>query len=458
MAKSRRKKTLHYLFSDKHKDYIRRCKDNEYNVAEGAIRSGKTVDNVFAFAQELKDTPDRIHLASGSTVANAKLNIGDANGFGLEFIFRGQCKWGKYKDNEALIIRGPDTQGKTRIVIFAGGALANSFKKIRGNSYGMWIATEINLHHESFIKEAINRQAAAKKLKVFWDLNPDHPKAHIYVDHIDKYQKLHEKGIFPEGYNYTHFTLDDNLSLPAERREAIKLRYSPGSVWYQRDILGLRMAPEGLIYKDFAAAYNNQDGVNRYFLTKEQQPEKYMIVVLGIDFGGTGSKHAFVANGITFGFQAVHSLKSVRVEPDTPTQLNDDVLSFVRWILKHYGFITEIRVDSEAQVLIRGIRQHLQVSGLGHIPIKNARKGPIIDRINLTASLMAQGAYFYTEDAEELADSHATALWDSTQDTLVRLDDGTSDIDSQDAHEYTLERYTKALIQARRPMIDGPEN
>ena len=104
-----RKQTIPFRFSDKHKTYIRSCVDNTYNIAEGAVRAGKTVDNVYAFAHELKKTEDRIHLATGSTMANAKLNIGDANGFGLEYIFRGQCHWGKYKDNESLFIKGPDT-------------------------------------------------------------------------------------------------------------------------------------------------------------------------------------------------------------------------------------------------------------------------------------------------------------------------------------------------------------
>ena len=76
------KKTISFRFSDKHKEYIRQCERCMFNVAEGAVRAGKTVDNIFAFAHELKTTPDRIHLATGSTVANAKLNIGDCNGTG----------------------------------------------------------------------------------------------------------------------------------------------------------------------------------------------------------------------------------------------------------------------------------------------------------------------------------------------------------------------------------------
>lgn len=132
METIKKRRTIPFRFSQKHVDYIRSCKNNTYNIAEGAVRAGKTVDNVYAFAHELRTTRDRLHLATGSTVANAKLNIGDANGFGLEYIFRGQCKWGKYKDNEALIIKGPYTKFHERIVIFAGTAKADSYKKIRG--------------------------------------------------------------------------------------------------------------------------------------------------------------------------------------------------------------------------------------------------------------------------------------------------------------------------------------
>ena len=74
----------------------------------------------------------------------------------------------------------------------------------------MWIATEINLHHENTIKEAFNRQLAAHKRKIFWDLNPDNPKAKIYTEYIDKYAKQHTEGKLLGGYNYEHFTLRDN--------------------------------------------------------------------------------------------------------------------------------------------------------------------------------------------------------------------------------------------------------
>ena len=236
--------TIKASFGDKHKEYISRAIKATISVAEGAVRAGKTVDNIAAFAYMIdRGVPDRIHLATGSTSANAKLNIGDANGLGLEYIFRGRCRWTKYKGNEALIIK---SHGRNYVVIFAGAAKADSYKKIRGNSYGMWIATEINLHHEDTIKEAFNRQLAAKVRKVFWDLNPSAPGAWIYKNYIDRFESQYNNR-----YNYQHFTIRDNATITAQRLAEIEAQYDPNSIWYKRDILGQRCIAEGLVYPMF---------------------------------------------------------------------------------------------------------------------------------------------------------------------------------------------------------------
>lgn len=47
-----------YQFGEKHKAYMRRALSCTMNVAEGAVRSGKTVDNVFVFAHLLETTTD----------------------------------------------------------------------------------------------------------------------------------------------------------------------------------------------------------------------------------------------------------------------------------------------------------------------------------------------------------------------------------------------------------------
>lgn len=423
-------------------------------MAEGAVRAGKTVDNIFAFAHELKATPDRIHLATGSTVGNAKLNIGDCNGLGLEWIFRGQCHWGKYKDNEALFVKGPSTSWQQKIVIFAGGGKEDSYKKIRGNSYGMWIATEINLHHDKTIKEAFNRQLAAKRLKVFWDLNPDNPRAAIYSEYIDRYQKQQEAGEFPGGYNYMHCTIYDNINITPERLHEIESRYDANSIWFLRDIKGMRVVATGLIYRRFADDITAGIGTFRI----QGKPTDLMEINLGIDFGGSGSGHSFTATAITRSYHNVVALASewIRCKDESgnqieidPQMLGDMFCNFVRKVLGQYGYITTVYADSAEQTLIAGIRSSLRHNGLGWIRVENALKAPINDRINAVLILMAQGRFQYVEgECESLVNALCTAVWDPKELTKnVRLDDGTSDIDSLDSFEYTLERRISQLIK-----------
>lgn len=233
-------------FSEKHIRYINGALSHKMNVAEGAIRSGKTIDHCIIAAAYLETCKDKIHLASGSTIGNAKLNIGVCNGFGLENLFRGRCKWGKYRDNDALYVY---TQTGEKVVIFVGGGKGDSYKKILGNSYGLWIATEINEHFDSddsrtsFIKVAFGRQVAAQQPLVLWDLNPCNPSHRIYKQYIDKYLTD-----YVGGYQYQHFTIHDNLSITPERRAEIESQYEIGSIWYRRDILGERCIAEGLVY------------------------------------------------------------------------------------------------------------------------------------------------------------------------------------------------------------------
>lgn len=239
-------------FSEKHKNYIKNALSNKMNVAEGAIRSGKTIDHCIIAAMYLEVCPDRIHLATGATIGNAKLNIGVCNGFGLENLFRGRCKWGKYRDNEALYL---NTQTGQKVVIFTGAGKSDSYKRILGNSYGLWIATEINEHYDcddsrtSFIKVAFGRQVAAVQPLVLWDLNPCNPTHRIYVDYIDKY-----KTDYVGGYQYEHFTIADNLSITPQRFAEIESQYVKGSIWYRRDILGERCIAEGLVYPMYEEA------------------------------------------------------------------------------------------------------------------------------------------------------------------------------------------------------------
>ena len=419
-------------FAPKHQSYIDRATHATISVAEGAVRAGKTIDNVTAFAWMIYHhrVPDRIHLATGSTAANAKMNIGDANGYGLEHIFRGRCRWTKYRGNEALAIK---INGREYIVIFAGGGKADSFKKIRGNSYGMWIATEINLHHEDTIREAFNRQLAAKVRRVFWDLNPSAPNNPIYSKYIDQFAAQ-----FGAAYNYEHFTIRDNATISPARLAEIESQYMPGSFWYRRDILGERCAAEGVIYTSLA------DCPEAFVI---DTPPEIMFGTIGVDFGGNGSATAFNCTGFSPGLREIVTLKErYRKEIITPAELEQDFVDFVRDCQSHWR-VADAYCDSAEQTLIQGLRTACARAGLP-ITIHNARKGEINDRIRFFCRMQAMGRHKLLNTCTYTLDAFRNAVWDSKHPTEdVRLDDGTYNVDSLDAQEYAVEPYMRQMIE-----------
>ena len=423
-------------FSTKHKEYIRAALKNRMCVAEGAIRSGKTIDHCIIAAAYLEQTPDKYHLASGSTIGNAKLNIGVCNGFGLEALFRGRCRWGKYRDNEALFVQ---TQTGEKIVIFVGGAKADAYKRILGNSYGLWIATEINEHYDStdsrisFVKVASGRQIAAQRPFTLWDLNPCNPKARIYEDYIDKYRRDGLAG----GYLYQHFTIRDNATITPERIAEIESRYDPDSVWYRRDIKGERAVAEGLIYQQFA------DQPGRF--TLDELPGKVSRAVIGVDFGGGTSAHAFACVGFV-GNRVVVLDDYRETEALNPVKLQQDFVDFVRRCQMRW-LVTDAWCDSAEQTLINGLRG---AAAQAHLPINigNALKKPINDRIRALCILMGSNRFSIYQGCRNTIDALKTAVWDNKETTQdVRLDNGSTNIDNLDALEYAYEREIPVLIE-----------
>jgi len=420
--------------SPKHKKYIKTALENQMSVAEGAIRSGKTIDNCIISAIYLETCPDKIHLASGSTIGNAKLNIGVCNGFGLENLFRGRCHWGKFKDNEALFI---DTQTGEKIVVFTGGGKADSYKRILGNSYGLWIATEINEHYDSddsrtsFIKVAFGRQVASEKPMILWDLNPSSPTHPIYTQYIDKYKET-----YVGGYQYEHFTINDNLSVSEERKREIMSRYDVNSIWYKRDILGQRCVAEGLIYPMFA---NDEE---RYLIEEDEIPPLSYIEI-GADVGGNKSNHAYCASGYTAdrNVQYVLKSKSYQATGTTVTEYRDNLVAFADEVKARYGFVDTIWIDNAEQAILN------EVDATVNYNVRGSIKGEIIDRCRCTDILLSQDRIkFVREQTDSIQEAMRTAIWDSKKDDTP-LDDGTYDRDSIDAFDYSFTPHISYLVR-----------
>lgn len=401
-------------FGEKHRAYIRAALRARMAVAEGAIRAGKTIDNLIIAAAYLETCPDTYHLATGSTLGNAKLNLGVSNGYGLEALFRGRCRWGKYRDNEALFI---NTQTGEKIVIFCGGRNADSYKKILGNSYGLWIATEINEHYDSddsrtsFIKVAMGRQAAAIQPLTLWDLNPCHPQHSIYKDYIDRYKT----DMPPGSYIWEHFTIADNANITPERLELIKSQYDPRSVWYRRDILGERAVAEGLIYRYFA------DDPTRYISAPQLHGGE--IISVGLDFGGNKSKTVLIASAISRDFRRVAVLGERGLpitEQIDSERIKRETVDFCRDIQRRYGRISFLFGDNASTTLLFDVQAALREErDLAHIRADGSIKDRILNRVQAIDAMLTAGRLTICPDARGLINALSNLKWDEEKEDTV---------------------------------------
>jgi PBSX family phage terminase large subunit len=420
-------------FTMNQKAFYDRCFKSWFNVAEGGKRGGKNVLTTLAFCVKLETHPNRLHLIAGVTISAAKLNILDCDGYGLLNYFSGRCEEGKYQNRDCLYVQTPTGQ---KIILVSGGGKDGDQKLIQGNTYGMAYVTEANLCHQNFIKEVFDRTLSSKDRAIFHDLNPKAPGHWYYKDVLDYHES--QQKLNPEyGYNYGHFTIADNMSVSDEQLKAVLATYDKNSVWYKRDIKGARIAAEGLIYRSFADD-------SEKFIIDEAPPIAFCNI--GVDFGGNKSAHAFQCTGFERGFRGVVTLDEYYSKEEMdPAKLEIEFVTFVKKQIAAGHRIVEIFPDSAEQVLIRGLRNALAKAGIG-IPVRNAIKGPIVDRIRFYNLLMGVGRYKVMRHCKHTIEAFSTALWDEEELDDTRLDDGTTNVDTLDAQEYSTEKYQKQVI------------
>jgi len=207
-------------------------------VLEGAVRSGKTLNSNAAFLFYMMESEENVFILSGKSVGSLARNViyGDTGLLALS------GEDGDYRiDNTGNRIFELNTEKGRKVAYCFGASDERAFQTLRGLTAGGWYADEASLYPRSFVEEAFSRTIASKDRRHIWTLNPQQPRHWIYKDYIDKFEreKLH-------GFYYQHYTLVDNPILTTERIEEIKKQKT--GVFYERDILGLRVVAEGAIY------------------------------------------------------------------------------------------------------------------------------------------------------------------------------------------------------------------
>lgn len=210
-------------------------KDHDGIIADGAIRSGKTLSMSLSFALWAMSTFNGQNFGMcGKTIGSFRRNV--LIWLKLMLKSRGYKVIDHRADNLVVISKG---DVENNFYIF-GGKDESSQDLIQGITLAGVFFDEVALMPESFVNQATAR-CSIDRSKFWFNCNPDGPYHWFKCNWIDKRK---EKKLL-----YLHFTMDDNLSLSEGIKARYRSRYT--GVFFKRYILGLWCMAEGIIYDMF---------------------------------------------------------------------------------------------------------------------------------------------------------------------------------------------------------------
>lgn len=429
-------------YSEKQLEFQQHCyedpyKDHRWNGKIGATRCGKTTLD-FMWTIPFRITA-RKHLKGACCITGVSLGTIERNV--LEPM---RNYWTSLGYPNVIGETKQDKAHNTYVMIFGqkvyiiGMEKINAVKKLRGAEFKYVYCDELaECNEEAFI--LLKSRLSLPYSCCDFTCNPESDTHWLYFfinSNIDIYIQ--------------QYTIFDNPFLSPKFIKDLCDEYA-GTVYYDRYILGRWKKAEGIIYVKFA------NDTQSYIL---HDIPKLMKINVGVDFGGHvtedghGSYHTFVATGFGYGYSYVVHLESRRIIPTDSYQLEREYIDFIKMLKEKYikmlpegnrCFVTYC--DSAEPVLYRTMQNAIVKN---HLPaqIKPARKMEIKQRIELQTRLFGQNRLYFMFTASTVIAAYSTAVWNSKdghQDE--RLDDGFStDIDTMDASEYSMEYEYKNLI------------
>lgn len=434
--------------SKKQNEYIVNA-THRWNFKSGAVRSGKSyVDTAFVIPFRIRERAGKpgLNVILGVSKSSIERNVLAP----MREIYTDKLIGTINSQNIAMVCGEP--------VYCLGAEKVSQVAKIQGASIKYCYGDEVAKWNKEVFQMLKSR--LDKPYSCFdGSCNPEHP-THWLKEFLDN----DELDIYLQRY-----TIFDNPFLPKEFVEQLCKEYE-GTIYYDRLIVGLWKRADGAIYKKFA---DNPDAFRCEVVdelkydpeVRQFRKEDIVSIEIGLDFGGNQSGHSFVARGYTDDYRDVIALKSRRImAKDENEDIDSNMLDklfceFVQEVIDQYSVIDKhgdyvrycnvegVYYDNAETVLGNSIRNAVEKK-FTWISVRKARKAAINDRIRCTVRLMGAGRFFITKDCESLQTALSDAVWDKeVKDKDERLDDGSTDIDSLDAFEYTIERDMKYLIQ-----------
>lgn len=256
-------KDLSKLFTEKQIELLR-CSVKEKPkilLASGAKRAGKTYIMDLAFMKHMRQYKDMgvSFIIGGATSSTIRRNILND----MEEFLGTNIKLNKEQGFELW----------GNMIYCFGGSNSDSWKAVRGFTAAGAFLNEGTALHDTFVKEVISR-CSYEGARIFIDTNPENPMHSVKVDYIDKSgQTLNDGRLNIKAF---HFNLYDNTFLPSDYVESIE-KATPTGMFYDRDILGLWVNAEGIVYKD----YNSRI----HLIDKIPADEEIIEYIIAVDWG-----------------------------------------------------------------------------------------------------------------------------------------------------------------------------
>ena len=407
------------MLSVKQREFLDNA-NRRWNIKYGATRSGKTYLDYYVIPKRIRNVVGQqgLIVILGNTKGTLQRNIIEP----LQNIWGTELVSDIKSDNTALLF------GEKAYCL--GADNIKHVNKIRGASFKYCYGDEVATWNEE-VFQMLKSRLDKPYSKFDGTCNQEGP-SHWFKKFLDGNADIYQQ----------KYTLYDNPFLDKEVLQNLETEYR-GTVFFDRYILGDWKAAEGTIYMLFAD--KTQD-----FLA-DKVSKQLAIVSIGVDYGAGKSKIKFVASGITYNFRNVYVLDEMDLSGVyDPEQIYEKFIEFYKRVYDKYDKCQYAFCDYGAlgNVITLGLIRRCQKEGLP-VQIVDCSKGLINDRIFLSSTLMAQRRFFILRKNTIITKAFQDALWNDKK-TDERLDDGTTDIDSLDAFEYSINSFYENLINSRR--------
>ena len=305
-------------------------------LADGAIRSGKTVAMILSFLTwSLESFRGQDFILAGVTSGALARNVVVPMLAMLETLGV-PCEW---KRGEARVIVGSNSY------YLFGADKDNAQDKLQGMTAAGAYADEAALFPRSFIDQMIGR-CSVEGSRIFLNCNPNGAYHFIKTDFIDRAEEI--------GLYRLHFTMDDNLTLSPEIRESYARSFS--GVFYRQYILGEWVSAEGAVYPMW------DDGENTFAAEErdgEEVPFRDMRRFCAVDYG-TVNPCVFLDvrdDGRTFWIMKEYYWDSAaRRRQKTDAEYADDLADFLEGDRNAQIIIDPSAASFKAELRNRGFR------------------------------------------------------------------------------------------------------